>query len=1651
MLSRMLIVSFAILFCVLGVASNARAETLPPTARASVDSTKPDNAEFVPDEILVRFKPATARKLLRRGNVAEVLSGDTALDALSTEFGVRQITPAFASPQRKTVPKNLRSIFKIQLGEGQSVQDAVKGYRAQDNVVFAEPNYIAHALATPNDTDFAQQWGLTQINAPTAWDTTTGSNSVTIALVDSGMDKTHPDLSSKVWTNPGEVAGNSIDDDNNGFVDDLNGWNFVNGNNNPADDNGHGTLVAGIAGAASNNGIGVAGVCWQCKLMPVKVMSAGGVANYSDIASGVLYAAQKGAKVINLSLGGSADSQTLHSAIQAAANTYNVVVVAGAGNDNASANFYPAAYEEVLAVAGTDESDVHVSTSNYGAWVDVSAPGQNIHTTASGGGYATSSGTSLAAPFAAGLAGLLQSKNSTWSQALVRAQIVNTADNIEGLNPSYVGQLGGGRINAANAMGNPQPKLTLTGFSVNGTANGHPDPNTTAALQIQVSNAWLDATNVSGTLTETDPNVTISNATQSFGNIASGAIAHNSTAFSLVIGAVGYNHAIPLTLHLTADGGYSVDLYLTVTTNSSNQTVGPVTYTTNQTWMSNKTYIVNGNISVSNGATLTIQPGTVVKFSGNYKLWVYNGTLIADGTADQQIVFKSNTANKWDQILFDDGAEDAVANGDGVYVLGNILRHVRIENAYLGIRCNGATPYLSHVTVDTVDCKAGSTTVWLTDSFVDGAVTIQNLGDPPPPTPGAPRYGQMSANTHAPTSSGLAQIWRNTVNGRIFAEHDSTVGLTHVDGSAIHIDGTGTVLSNTVTGGQINVGPGSNVEGNSVANAPDIAIRGYGGVTIVKNRVTDSQGRVAVFLDAGLVQGNLIANNSGIGLYLGGTVTVSENTLTGNQGSAIQIGGGMPIINNNNLDHNKGQYDLEHGSSQNINAQSNWWGTTNASSIDARIFDINDGNPTLGQVDYSSLLTGPDQTAPGYVRNVTTNPASPVGIETVTFDVQFSRPMDMGQVPSLSFYSNDRGTWKTFNSSNSGLARDFVSAIAIDAVGNKWFGTNSNGLSVLQVGETWQTYLSSQNIRAIAIDQEQNKWIGTDSGVHVLSPEGTWQTYNTSNSGLANNQVYTIAIDQQGNKWFGTDGGGVSMLSASGIWQTYNTSNSGLAHNIVWVIGIDEQGNKWFGVGDSGVSVFRADTAWQTYNVSNSGLSWNDVRAIAFDDSGNTWFGTYGNGVSVLRGDGSWKVYTTSDSGIGSTYVPAAKVDLNGNKVFGTYSGVSLLNTNGTWQTFNPANSGLANDDVVAVAIDTSGNKWFGTFGGGVSMLYFGHAYPIANSPQWLSLTHYRATFDINTLIPKDTYVVNVASAKGTDGIEIAPTSDFTFQVDYAGGITDQTPPTQPTVTDDGAFTASTSQLHVTWSSSDAESAITQYQYAIGTSPSAADVVNWTTPNPATNTSVTKTGLTLTNGRTYYFAIKARNAAGLWSQVGVSDGITIDTSYKTPTPTNTPTGTLTPTRTNTPTRTLSATPTNTPTPCNVKPSKPTLVSPANGSTVKTLAVQLQSNPVPCASYYVVTIKNAATGTKVQTIRTTNTIATTKALTKSVTYKWQFKACNALGCTPSVWWTFKVGAKAKLPNAEATPPSSKPSGFNLPRWQDDWAFVASLLNGSLLRQ
>lgn len=348
-------------------------------------------------------------------------------------------------------------------------------------VAFAELDYAVHAtdVLTPGDPGWSSQWAPAQIQAPSAWSVVTGTADVVIAVIDSGVQLNHEDLAAKVWVNSGETPGNGIDDDNNGKVDDVHGWHFYHywsdgafepgEDANVQDDFGHGTHVSGIAAAATNNDLGIAGIAWGTRLMPVKVLDQFGTGWYSDIAAGIVYAADNGARIINLSLGGSPDSQTLRTAVDYARD-HGVLVIAATGNDGGPV-LYPAAYEPTLAVAATDANDQWASFSNHGPQVDLAAPGTDILSTwchsdflagaCLGSYYFAKSGTSMAAPHVSGVVALIWSRWPDLAASDVISRLRDTADDVGDLGPDpYTGW---GRVNAYQAVTwtPPQPDLWI--------------------------------------------------------------------------------------------------------------------------------------------------------------------------------------------------------------------------------------------------------------------------------------------------------------------------------------------------------------------------------------------------------------------------------------------------------------------------------------------------------------------------------------------------------------------------------------------------------------------------------------------------------------------------------------------------------------------------------------------------------------------------------------------------------------------------------------------------------------------------------------------------------------------------------------------------------------------------------------------------------------------------------------------------------------------------------------------------------------------------------------------------------------------------------------------------------------------------------------
>jgi len=390
------------------VAGNGRDPVGPTSTQGQkklLGSVEPRRGEHRPDELLVRFRPGLEPEQI------EAFNG------------------LYAASVVRTIPHV--NIYQLKLPEGSDLPAVQQAYRQSPLVEKIEPNILLRLPeVTPNDAEFGDQWGLQKMMVPEAWNVTTGSPSVMVAVLDTGVDADHADLIHRI----------------------VNGYDILRGREGiPEDDHGHGTQMAGIIAGEGQNGTGISGVSWNGRVMPVKVLDANGVGSAADVAEGLIYATEHGAGVINMSFGGYSYSDLLNDAVQYA-HQKGVVLVAGVGNDNTETPAYPAAYPNVLAVTATGPADEKWPAANYGNHVALAAPGVGILTTASNGGYLYGSGTSHAAAMVSGVVALLKAKDARYSNAQIEKLLQTSADDL-GVNGRDA-TFGAGRANALRALTN---------------------------------------------------------------------------------------------------------------------------------------------------------------------------------------------------------------------------------------------------------------------------------------------------------------------------------------------------------------------------------------------------------------------------------------------------------------------------------------------------------------------------------------------------------------------------------------------------------------------------------------------------------------------------------------------------------------------------------------------------------------------------------------------------------------------------------------------------------------------------------------------------------------------------------------------------------------------------------------------------------------------------------------------------------------------------------------------------------------------------------------------------------------------------------------------------------------------------------------------
>lgn len=509
-------------------------------------------------------------------------------------------------------------------------------------LAYAEPDYVVHHFGLPNDPQFGQQWHLhntgqsgglvdADIDAPEAWDRTTGSSSVVVAVLDSGTDLNHPDLTPNLWVNPGESGdgreSDGIDNDSNGYIDDVHGWDFVSGTPAPMDDNGHGTHTAGTVGAAGDNGVGVSGVCQQVQLMPLKFLSASGSGTNSDAIEAIRYATAQNVLLTSNSWGGSGFSQAMLDAIHEA-NAAGIGFVAAAGNSGISNDLYPdypANFNvpNMISVAATDHQDTLVWFSNFGAQtVHLAAAGLQTLSTGMGGAYEFMSGTSMAAPQVSGAAALLKAANSGLPFARIKSMLLGTTDS----KPSLAGKTRtGGRLNVARALEPAMGPLlrfaTLTvEDSLGGNGDGIASPGETVRLRVSVENLGaFEAASVQGVVSLPAPvsGFSLSTSVSQYGTINAGALQGPAGApFQAQIAAGFTPRDVALTLTLTDQSARQWTLPLTLKVRNVATLSGLVTRLTGGA------PVAGAVIEVTGPESYTALTGS----DGRYSLIVTNGS-----------------------------------------------------------------------------------------------------------------------------------------------------------------------------------------------------------------------------------------------------------------------------------------------------------------------------------------------------------------------------------------------------------------------------------------------------------------------------------------------------------------------------------------------------------------------------------------------------------------------------------------------------------------------------------------------------------------------------------------------------------------------------------------------------------------------------------------------------------------------------------------------------------------------------------------------------------------------------------------------------------------------------------------------------------------
>ena len=522
--------------------------------------------DYLPNTLIIKFNETSKAGVLAKGTKEALAVEGISFSALTPIFKEEpKNSKAFGTQQSGL---NFGSYYYAKYSGNVSIDKVINTLLQNKDIAYAEPSYIYSTWYTPNDAAYSTQFYLSQVKAPQAWDIARNAADVIIGIVDTGSEITHQDLAANIYYNTADPV-NGIDDDGDGYVDNYAGWDLCGasvstmiGDNDPnvkssgAD---HGVHVSGIASAVTNNGIGVASLAGNAKLLIVKAGADDDARSIYKGYEGIKYAADKGAHIINCSWGGVSGGQFGQEMVNYAISK-GCLVVAAAGNSGNNIPIYPAAFDGVLAVANLNADDTKGSASNYGTYVDISAPGQGIYNTVYNNGYAYYSGTSMAAPLVSSAAALLKEKYPNYTGLQIGEILRATADNIDAQNPSYVKMLGKGRLNVYRALTETATSVRYQNIAITDQSLGNRAPNTEIAIQFALKNFLAPVTGLNMNITSNSAYVQVVNENISVGNFNSAEIKAGIGPVRVkVLANAPENNEVTFTIKYTGNGGSYLD------------------------------------------------------------------------------------------------------------------------------------------------------------------------------------------------------------------------------------------------------------------------------------------------------------------------------------------------------------------------------------------------------------------------------------------------------------------------------------------------------------------------------------------------------------------------------------------------------------------------------------------------------------------------------------------------------------------------------------------------------------------------------------------------------------------------------------------------------------------------------------------------------------------------------------------------------------------------------------------------------------------------------------------------------------------------------------------------------------------------------------